>query len=721
MATKTCISPEENKLIKKAVADGEFSLGKIKETKSSSERFDLVDQYLANPELSKKVVREIEKRLTSKRETIVEDYITRTFTDVPENTRKGVFNKFKRMSQFLGAKEEKDFLEELVAHKFGAYISKEQANTFEKLTNEAILLKEKGIFEATSENPVTYGDKIVELENAEAVVYMGSAGFKFSGYQKLKGQKGGELIANWSKYLATAAAEASGATRAFKASSDVSAIFRQNWKIFSSAMVEVGYNKITGKSPNQNFKYKIWRNTLTNTLKAIKETSKYGDHRFYDSVRAEIHNHPNSYNGIFDAATNSYGLRAGVEEQFPSSIPSDIYDKYVSKKTNIFKISEVAFNAVVLKSRFELANQTIGILKESKLNLMDKKYADPAGEFVSAFTGRGGLGSLEKGATLFNKIFFAPKYAASQFSPYFQLLKGVTSGADNKAARFAAEQNFQFLLGSAALMLSAETMRSFVMGDEPDYTSVINPLSNTFGKVKVFGLDRSIDFTGGNRSVWGLMTGLFATKYYDSRLGIWRKKNFFQTADGKAYYDFASSKYAPVPGVLRDLWKGEQFGGNELPSIFTGDTSLESNGWTALKVTNSLLMPIIAENAIEEFGTKNSTGENYSAAMLVAGSESVGLGASDIRFKPQNDEWKALLNTDKKAYWGAVDELWGNIQDEIKSLRVDPTFQALDDKTQREKIEKMYTRELDSVIKQDQYQNLSKEKLEEIKTKRDEF
>lgn len=718
---KVCITKEENELLKKAVADGEFSLEKIKKTTSSTERFNMIDKYLGNEELSKKVVREIEKRLGSKKETIVEDYITRTFSGVPENTTKGVFNKFKRMSKFLGAKEEKDFLEELVAHKFGAYITKEQANEFEKLTNEAIVLREKIDPNATDITPESqaYGEKIVELENAEALVYMGSASFKFSDYQKLKGQKGGELIASWSKYLLEAGAEASGATRAFKATADISAIFRQNWKLFSSAMVEVGYNKVTGKSPNQNFKYKIWRNSLTNTLKAIKETSKYGDHRFYDSVRAEIHAHPNSYNGVYDAATNSYGLRAGVEEQFPSSIPSDIYDKYISKTSNIFKISEVAFNAVVLKSRFELANQTIGILKESKLNLMDKKYADPAGEFVSAFTGRGGLGSLEKGAALFNKVFFAPKYAASQFSPYFQIAKGVTTGADNKAAQFAAEQNFQFLLGSAALMVSAETLRSFVMGDEPDYTSVINPLSNTFGKVNVFGSERSMDFTGGNRSVWGLMTGLFATKYYDSRLGIWRKKNFFQTADGKAYYDFASSKYAPVPSVLRDLWKGEQFGGEELP--FGVNATAEENLWTTAKVVRSLLTPIIVENAVEEFGIKNSTGENLSAAMIVAGSESVGFSASDIRFKPQNDEWTALLNTDKKAYWRAVDELWSNVQTESKTLRDSDAFQALPEDKQREKIEKMYTRQLDKVIKKEEYQSVSKDKLKEIKEERKEF
>lgn len=723
MSTKVCITPEQEIELEKAIAKGDFSLTKIQKTKSSSERFELIDRFIGNEDVSKKIVREMEKRIHSKKETIVEDYITRTLSSSTAETRKGVLNKFKRMSQFLGAKEEKDFLEELVAHKFGALITKEQANNFERLTNEAIKLKEKGIFESTPENPVTYGDKLVELENAEAAVYMGSTGFKFSDYQKIKGQEGAEWISSWSKYLGQAAAEGAGATRAFKATADFSALLRQQWKLFSSAMVEVGYNKITDsllrREPSKNFKYKIWRNSLTNTIKAFTETAKHGDHRFYDSVRAEIHNHPNSYNGVYDAATNSYGLRDGVEEQFPSSIPSDVYDKYISKKNNIFKISEVAFNAVVLKSRFELANQTIGILKESGLNIMDKRYANPAGEFVSAFTGRGGLGPLEKGSELFNKILFAPKYASSQFSPYWQIFKGATIEADNKAARFAAEQNIQFLVGSAALMISAETFRAFVMGDDPDYEGVINPLSNTFGKVNVFGSERSIDFTGGNRSVWGLMTGLFTTKYYDSRLGIWRKKNFFQMADGKAYYDFVSSKYAPVPSVLRDLWKGEQFGGGELPFGF--DSTVEENLWTTTKVVRSLLTPIIVENGTEEFLTKNSNGENFAAALIVTGSELVGIGASDIRFKPQNDEWNALLNTDKKAYWKAVDELWDNVQGEITRLRSDATFQALDEKTQRERIEKMYTRQLDKVIKQEQYRLVSKDKLKEIKAEREEF
>jgi hypothetical protein len=190
-------------------------------------------------------------------------------------------------------------------------------------------------------------------------------------------------------------------------------------------------------------------------------------------------------------------------------------------------------------------------------------------------------------------------------------------------------------------------------------------------------------------------------------------------ADGKAYYDFVSSKYAPVPSVLRDLWKGEQFGGGELPFGF--DSTVEENLWTTAKVVRNLLTPIIVENGTEEFLTKNSNGENFAASLIVTGSELVGIGASDIRFKPQNDEWNALLNTDKKAYWKAVDELWDNVQGEITRLRSDATFQALDEKTQRERIEKMYTRQLDKVIKQEQYRLVSKDKLKEIKAEREEF
>lgn len=733
MANKVCISLEMNEKLQKAVADGEFSLAKIQKTENSSERFELVNKYLADEELSTKVVREIEKRIGSKKETIVEDYIARTFTSVPENTRKGVLNKFKRMSTVLGEKDSKKFLEELVAYKFGAYITKEEANKFEELTNDAILLREK-VFEnedfknvltldksqvdelAQSPDLLAYGNKIVELENAEADVLLKRAGFQFSDYKKIDGQRGKERIAGWSKYLGRAALEGSGAARAFQATADVSGLLRQSWKIFSSGVFEAGFNLATGKKGS--VKFNIWRNQVHNTIKAIQQTGEFGDYRFYNQIRAEVHAHPYSILGVYDAGKGEYGLRTKAEEQFPSSAPTELYDKYVKyKKANIFKMSEVAFNASILKARHELANHTINILKESGANVMDKNIADEASAFVSAFTGRGGLGKAEGFAEDLNKVFFAPKFAASQFSPYFQIFKGVTYKADNAASKLAMEQNLQFIIGSASLMLLAETLRAGVMGEDADYTSVLNPMSNTFGKVEIFGSERMLDFTGGNRSVWGLMTGLFAEKYYDSRLNIWRKKSFFQTADGKAYYDFASSKYAPVPSTISSLLKGKQFGGAELPSIFTGETDLNKNLVTAKTVVTNLLMPITVKNvAGEELMDKKS---DMSTALLVLAGETVGLSTSDIRFKPQNDEWSALLNTDKKAYWQAVDELWTNIQEKVKVYRIDDNFQNLTEKEQTEKLEKMYSRELDKVIKQEKYRTVSKEKLEEIKAEKD--
>ena len=716
MASKVCITLDQEVKLKKAVSDGEFSLNKIKDTKSSSERFELINKYLDDEELSKKVVREMEKRLSSKRETIIADYINRTFTGIPENTTKGVFNKFKRMSQFLGAKEEKDFLEELVGHKFGAYITKEEANKLEALTNEAIVLSEKIPDNLTTEirdftpEELAYGRKIIELEKMEGEIKLDRAGFSYKDYKKMTGKKGAEYTSGMAKYAKEGILEASGATRSFLASSDVSAVFRQQWKLFSSGFSEAIYNGVANAiddGTRKNFKFKIWRNSLNTTWQAIKTTYKYGDHRFYDEVRAQIHADPFSRNGLFDAASNGYGVRVGSEEQFPSSIPSDFYDKYISKvagkKANFFKISEVAFNAVVLQSRHELARHTISILKESGLNMMDKKFADPAGEFVSAFTGRGGLGKFEGAATSLNKIFFAPKYAASQFSPYYQIVRGATTQADNKASRFALEQNIQYIIGSAALMLLGETVRSFIMGEEPDYTSVINPQSNNFGKVNFPGTETTLDFTGGNRSVYGLMTGIFTNKYYDSRLGIWRQKNMFQTSDGKALWDFASSKFAPVPSIIRDLIKGEHFGGLEV---------------STQTIVSNLLIPITVANFWEEANTKDT---DLSTAMMVLTAEGLGIGASDMRFKPANDEWKALLNTDKKAYWRAVDELWNNVQGKVKEYRDNPEFQALDEKAQRERLEKMYTRELDKVIKQEQYRTVSKDKLKEIKAGREEF
>jgi hypothetical protein len=696
--SQICITPEQEIAIKEAVKNGDFSLSKLQETKSSSERLELVNKFIGNEDVSKKVVRDIETRLGSKREDIVENYINRTMTSVPSETRKGVFNKFKRMQKLLGAEEDNDFMEELVAHKFGAYITKEEANKFEKLTIEAAELRDKipaGVTDITDESR-EYGAKLVELENTESKLVLDRTGFDKADFKKFKDQKGFEKIASWSKYLATGAAEASGATRAFKATGDVSATFRQLWKIFSSGLTESAFS--LGKN---NDKLKIWANSLKTTLEAVKETSKYGDERVYDAVRAEIHAHPNSYNGVFDTASNKFGLRAGVEEQFPSSIPTDTYDKFVSKKGNLFKISEVAFNSTVLKARFDLANLTIDTIKKGGGDIMDKKTADAAGEFVSAFTGRASLGAFEKAATVLNKFFFAPRFAASQFSPYNQIIQGFTTKADNPAARLAAKDNIQFLVGSFGLAIAAESARSFIEGEKPDYTSVVDPRSNRFGKVTIPGSHIGADMTGGNRSVIGLFNNMASKKYYDSRLGIWREKSIFQTIEGKPLWDFASGKFAPVPSLLRDLKKGEHFGGKEV---------------SAASIVSNLLMPITVANVLEEGWQK----EDMSSAMIVLATEGSGFGVSDIRFKPQNDEWKALLNTNEKAYWEAVGELWVDVHSELKELRADEKFQSLPRQKQTDKVEKLYKKHLSKVLRQDKYKDVLKDKLKEIKDERKE-
>ena len=358
----------------------------------------------------------------------------------------------------------------------------------------------------------------------------------------------------------------------------------------------------------------------------------------------------------------------------------------------------MAFNATVLKARFDLANLTIETLRKADVNVMDKKFADPAGEFVSAFTGRGGIGPFEQASVFLNKILFAPKYAASQFSPYFQIAKGLTTGADNKASRLAMNQNIEFLIGSFALMTAGVTARAFITGEEADYTSSLNPLSNRFGRVTFPGSNIGIDFTGGTRSVVGLFANLSSDKYYDARLGVWREKGIFQMADGKPYYDFVSAKYAPVPAVLRDMIKGEHFGGKEV---------------TPTSIVTNLLMPITVDNVYAEGVTKN----DWSSATLVLLSEGLGLGATDIRFKPSGDEWRALLNSDEKAYWRAVDELWTNVQSKTKELRADENFQALSEEKQAKKLETIYKIQLKKVINQKQYKEISKDKLKEIKDK----
>jgi len=699
MANKVCITKDQEDGLKKAIAAGDFSLAKLQKTESSAERLELVRKHIPDEDVSKKIVRDIETRLSSKKEAIIEDYITRTLTTVPEETRKGVLNKFKRMQGVLGAKEEKDFLEELVAHKFGAYLTKEEANSLEKLTMEAMVLREKIPTDATELTPesLAYGAKLVELENAEGLLIKAKTTVTLKDMSKLKGQDTSEQVAKWSIYVKDTTLEAAGATRSFLASADLSAGFRQLWKILASGVTE---SVLSGFTKNR--KLKIWANAMKTNFEAASKTFKYGDERVYDALRAEIHAHPNSYNGVYDAAKNNYGLRVNAEEAFPSSVPSETYDKMFGKNAsaNVFKISEVAYNSAVLRARFDLANLTIETLK-GKANMMDKEVANAAGNFVGAFTGRASLGDWENTATDLNKIFFAPRFAVSQFTPYYEMALGITTRANNPAARLAAKDNFNFLVGTAAILVAVESARALLPNeDEADYVSILDFRSNQFGKVTVPGSNIALDMTGGNRSVVGLLGKILSDKYYDARLGTWREKGFFQTVEGKPIYDFITSKFAPIPSLTRDLLKGEHFGGQEI---------------SAGSIASKLFLPITVGNVL----TEGSTKEDMTSASVVLLSEGLGFGASDFRFKPQGDEWSSLLNTDSKTYWKAVDELWVSVYDKSKALRTDVEFQALPRSEQAKKLEKMYKRELDKVIGQDKYEAVYAEKLKEVEAEKE--
>jgi len=136
------------------------------------------------------------------------------------------------MQELLGVKDDKDFLEELVAHKFGAVISKTEANKLEKLTVEAIDLKTKvdklKIAEQTgsSKEELAYGAKIIELSNAETRILLSGEGNFWDKFKKLKGESPFTLKgwANWAKYIIDTGTDATGATRSFLATGDVSAL-----------------------------------------------------------------------------------------------------------------------------------------------------------------------------------------------------------------------------------------------------------------------------------------------------------------------------------------------------------------------------------------------------------------------------------------------------------------------------------------------------------------
>lgn len=466
--------------------------------------------------------------------------------------------------------------------------------------------------------------------------------------------------------------DAGGTLKSVIGSLDLSFIFRQGW------VIALNNPKLYGKAIAK---------TLAESWQVLRDYRKIGDeltgdlsqeflfremnNRMMADLNAEIMSRPNAMRGVYARARNNFGLNAGREETFPSSLPSRV--PIVGR---LFNASDYFFNALAQRSRADLADVLIKKAELEGVDIMDREIMSELGDMVSAFTGRGKPFGNEifegKISNALNQMFFSPRFVGSRIytakrivtSP-FKLTKKNATFAEKTAAKYAATAALETLGALAVLHFTA---RQF-WGEQSGVDANVG--STGFGSIRVG--DYAFDLTGGHASYIALLGRMLNASQgvkYNSRLGIYEDAGFGQTTVD-VLIDFVLNKTSPAGSVAKDILNQHQFGGDELDTKY---------------FLKSIFLPITVENVV------TAADSSYADAMLIWIADSIGVSSRDMRLQPMTKEWKALKEADPEAYKRAMDKLNEVVWDEIDAIRSDPDFDEMTKEEQDKYIDKVVSR-----------------------------
>lgn len=207
------------------------------------------------------------------------------------------------------------------------------------------------------------------------------------------------------------------------------------------------------------------------------------------------------------------------------------------------KMSERAFITMGNKMRFELWSKYCQLWKGTAKTEAD--YAALA-KYLNAVTGRGSIGSLERGGAIANALFFSPRYLASRF----QTLTAV-AGPSAAVRKIAAGDLVTFV----GVNLSLLTAMKFFWGDKVDVE--LDPRSSDFGKLRI----------GNTRfDAWA---GYQPIARYIAQFAVGERKTTYtgeivEQRRIETLARFGRSKLAPAPAFIVDLYTGTTFIGDEM-------------------------------------------------------------------------------------------------------------------------------------------------------------
>lgn len=349
------------------------------------------------------------------------------------------------------------------------------------------------------------------------------------------------------------------------------------------------------------------------------------------------------------------------EEQFASKYIRNVPGLKESERAYVGFLNDLRFNRFVdVLENLERAGKDI---------TDDPKAMKDLAQTIGAATGRGSLGSWEGAARPLATVLFSPRWFASRFQvvAYPFTKRG--------PAQIEAAKNLGTIVATTTTLMGLAALAGFDVE--------FDPRSPDFGQVKI-GRVR-FNLTGGMGPYMRIVVqaALLSTK--SSTTGKITKLN---TGDfgGRTVFDllvqFIGNKASPVAGIIRDVFKGEGFGGEEIDAGY---------------VARQLIVPLILETTIDAY---NDSGGSIGVTVAAATAEFFGIGVNSYGYVPGGATWEQLReDRGDKEYEKAIRALNDAIEPRLKEVHKNDTFRGYTIEEQNKVINAMIDEEEEKILR----------------------
>jgi len=452
--------------------------------------------------------------------------------------KRDLISKIERMDKVLNPEEEQLFLKDLAETGLGVEVTQVEAKTISDLSQtltEAKSKMKKDFTWESKQDGINYGAARVAIEK-----YIGN----------LKSNAGRARFVNpFSKENGFVSASANNASILVKGIADNSRAFVASFdnSLWGNQGLQVAFNPKYTKTWAKNF-----AKSLIDITRILAKGKKEGD-AIMDAVKTEIYARKNSLNGRYETSspdTSKLAINV-VEEEIPTSLPSRI-----PVLGRLFKASEVAYEAGVLRLRTDIADKIYAMAERAGQNLNDKEIVGSKNVMVNSMTGRGRIGKSDKTGGFTNAAMFSVRFFKSN-------LDFITFGQLDKvdmATRKERAVNVLWVLAATATLLGISKATD-------DDSVEFDPRSADFGKIRKGSVRISV---APYASIITLISRILSNSSKSSTTGkVTQLGEGFGVPDGMdVFWNFTENKSSPIFSSIRDLVRRKDFDGNK-PTVFS--------------------------------------------------------------------------------------------------------------------------------------------------------